>query len=554
MTTHNIITGLQVTSDGEQLTEGDLNIAEIVVEQHTHVPNMFSIRLYDNGLEWLHNKKFDLTKKIEVKVQGESGYVSLVKGEVTSLEPIFDEGKQAELIIHGFDLSHRLYREVRSEAYLNVKDSDLASQIAGKAGLSAQVEATSTVYEHLYQHNQSDLNYLRQRAWRIGYECYVSGDALVFQKPKLNGGGVTLTWGDDLISFRPRLTLAEQVDEVSVRGWDPETMKPIVGQAKKGMLYPKVSEKTGDKWASTFGAGKRVVVEDPVVSQAEADILAAAHLDELSGAFIQAEGVSHRRPDICAGQMITLEKLGDRLSGDYLVTSATHVYKPSGFKTYFKVTGSRSGSLLGALSAEQVPQKKWGGVVVGVVTNTDDPNVWGRVKVQFPWMSEDFESSWARVIGGGAGPTAGFFIIPQVGDEVLVAFELGDFDRPIVIGGVWNGVNTIPKDADAVGTDEKPLIRTLQSIEGHIITVDDIQHQIRIVGKDEKVSVILDEQNGTITIAGQDLIKLESKSVEIDGTSSIKLSSQDITLESTTISLNATDVSVTGNASIKLNG
>lgn len=95
------------------------------------------------------------------------------------------------------------------------------------------------------------------------------------------------------------MTLAEQVDEVIVRGWDPKEKKEIVGKAESGNLYPDIEEsKDGKTWASDFGRGKKIIVDEPVVSQSEADVLASARLDEVSGAFVDAEGTATRRPDI----------------------------------------------------------------------------------------------------------------------------------------------------------------------------------------------------------------------------------------------------------------
>ena len=129
-------------------------------------------------------------------------------------------------------------------------------------------------------------------AWRIGYECFVSNGKLYFRKPPANKTtNLSLTWGRDLHSFHPRLTLAEQVDEVMVRGWDVSNKKAIVGRSQSGNLYPDIDEAMdGATWAGAFGAGKMVFVNQPVISQAEADNLAAARLDELSGTFIDAEG------------------------------------------------------------------------------------------------------------------------------------------------------------------------------------------------------------------------------------------------------------------------
>jgi phage protein D len=131
---------------------------------------------------------------------------------------------------------------VRSRAFLNKKDSDIAAEIARAAGLEADIETTATVYDHIYQHNQSDMDFLLQRAWRIGFECFVSQGKLTFRRPPERATPITLTWGGDLLTFAPRMTLAEQVDAVIVRGWDAEKQQAIVGQAKNGRLYPSIGE------------------------------------------------------------------------------------------------------------------------------------------------------------------------------------------------------------------------------------------------------------------------------------------------------------------------
>ena len=228
--------------------------------------------------------------------------LSLIKGEITALAPEFGEGMIAELVIRGYDQSHRLYREVKSKTYLNVKDSDLATQFAQHAGLTATVDVTPTVYDHLYQHNLSDLQFLMQRAWRIGYECYVDGEKLIFRKPTTASAKLTLAWGEDLLSFHPHMTLAEQVEDVEVKGWNVQKKAPIVGKASKGALYPKTTDK-GDVWSKKLEVtAKMVIVDQPTVSQAEAMILAQARLNEISGVFMEAEGLAFRRPEIKAGQ------------------------------------------------------------------------------------------------------------------------------------------------------------------------------------------------------------------------------------------------------------
>lgn len=518
------------------------NLVTLIIDQHTHLPHMFTLRFHDPNLEYLDKGPFDLAKEVEIIAKTtEKQKVVLMSGEITALEPEFEEGMIASLVVRGFDKSHRLYREVKTKTFLNIKDSDLAEQIAKAANLKTEVEITPTVYDHVFQHNQSDLAFLMQRAWRIGFECFVEEGKLYFRRPPTDQSNVTLTWGKDLLSFIPRISLAEQVDEVIVKGWDVEKKAAIVGRAQKGKLYPDVEERKNgaDLASSKFGTGKLVIVDQPVVSQAEADILATARLNELSGAYIEAEGVAYRRPDIKAGQIITLEALGKRLSGTYLVSSVTHIYKSDGLKTTFTVKGARSGLLIEQF-APQSPLDRWVGVVPAIVTNTDDPKNWGRVKVKFPWMSEEVESDWARVVCPGAGPEAGLMIIPAVDDEVMVAFAEGDFSQPFVLGGVWNGQHKTVPEVTKAARSEKPLVRSWRSRSGHWVAMyDDKNNKVEIVTQGGH-HLILDDANKKIEItsAGGHRFELDDSSKKASLTSggglTIKLedSGKKITIES----------------------
>ncbi|RPI24287.1 MAG: hypothetical protein EHM70_21460 [Chloroflexota bacterium] len=279
----------------------------------------------------------------------------------------------------------------------------------------------------------------------------------------------------------------------------------------------------GAGWAHNFGAGKIVIVDQPVISQAEADALATARLDEISGAFIDAEGEAIRRPDITAGKAVELSALGNRLSGTYLVTSATHTISPEGLKTVFTVRGSRTG-LLSEQVNHKPPLDRWAGVVTAVVTNTDDPKDVGRVKLKFPWMTEDAESDWARVIGIGAGKDTGLYVMPKVGDEVLVAFAYGDFSQPFVLGGLWSAINTIPPEAQQAANGEKPLVRTWHSTNGNIIAVyDNADKKIEILTADGR-SVTLNDNDRKLTLkTSQVTVTMEDDKLTIEAGTEINI-------------------------------
>jgi uncharacterized protein involved in type VI secretion and phage assembly len=171
-----------------------------------------------------------------------------------------------------------------------------------------------------------------------------------------------------------------------------------------------------------------------------------------------------------------------------------------------------------------------GGVVVGVVTNNQDPEKMGRVKVKFPWLSDEDESNWARVASPMAGKDRGLFLLPEVDDEVLVAFEHGDPRFPYVVGSLWNGTDTPPAD----NADGNNNVRVLKSRSGHVVrlTDEDGKEKIEIIDKSEKNSVVIDTAENTITItAEKDIvlsapngsIKLDAQKVEVKSSADSKV-------------------------------
>lgn len=542
---------VSIKIDGNDVQDDVMGkLAAIMVDQHAFLPAMFTIRFYDADLSIMDSGPFNLTKQVEISASREDNTrITLIKGEITALEPEFGESMIPEFVVRGYDQTHRLYRETRSRAFVNSKDSDLAAEIANNLGLQSEIETTSTVYDHVWQSNQSDLGFLMQRAWRIGYECHIDGEKLYFRKPpNSESSSITLGWGQDLKTFRPRMTLSEQVDEVIVRGWDAKEKKEIVGRADTGRLYPKLEEeKNGKSWAQGFGTGKKIVVDQLVVSQPEADILAAARLDELSGAFVEAEGTVTRRPDLRAGQKVKLENLGTRFSGEYLVTNATHLYSPEGLTTHFRVSGSRLG-LISEMGSPENIKPVWTGLVIGLVTNTKDPEKIGRVRVKYPWLSNDVESDWAKVMGIGAGPKCGLYVMPAVDDEVLIGFEHGDFNRPYVLGGVWSKQADLPDSASASEGDE-PKVRVMQTIDGHIIAMyDNDKKKIEIKTKDGRVITLSDADNKIIIKNSNVTLTLEESNLKMEAVSNMTIEAQQLKLKA------GAGIEIDGGAKVDIKG
>lgn len=149
------------------------------------------------------------------------------------------------------------------------------------------------------------------------------------------------------------------------------------------------------------------------------------------------------------------------------------------------------------------------GVVLGVVTNNQDPDKLGRVKLRFPWLSEDGESEWAPIAALMGGSQMGTYFLPEVDDQVLVAFGHGDVNRPFVLGAIWNDKAKPPEEVDA-----KNNVRTIKSRSGHVVRLDDTDgsEKIQIVDKTEKNSIVFDTAANTITILADTDVKITATS------------------------------------------
>ncbi len=134
--------------------------------------------------------------------------------------------------------------------------------------------------------------------------------------------------------------------------------------------------------------------------------------------------------------------------------------------------------------------------VIGVVTDNKDPDKLMRVKVKIPAISAADTTWWVSMVMLGAGKDRGWFFLPEVGDEVLVAFEHGDMDRPIIIGALWNGKDKPPKDN---GSGSNP-IRTIVSRGGSKVEFDDDKGTVTISDGGGKGELVIKSDDGKMTI------------------------------------------------------
>jgi phage protein D len=486
-----------IAVDGSQVDLAAARLIRVVIDQALVLPDAFTLGLA-GGLEWLRDDTFAIGKEVKIEMtQGGGSRRTLIVGEVTGLLPELNETNEAELVVRGYDRSHRLQRGRYTRAFIQLTDSDIAQRIATEMGLGSDIEPTDEVYDHVFQQNQTNLEFLQERAARIGYQVGVSEGDLYFkpvgQPTSRTGGGaqVRLSWGEDLWDLSVSRTTPGQATEVTVRGWDPVAKKAVVGQASSSSAGPATrrQEAGGEAVRSAFSIdAPMTVVREGITSQAEAENLAQVICDELHGAYTTAEGVASGNPDITPGATVEVQGAGV-FDGRYIVSSATHRFDRNGYQTRFAVGGARPPARIGVGEGRAGPARM--SFAIGIVTNNEDEDDLGRVKVKFPTLADDLESYWCRLLTPMAGGGRGFFALPEVNDEVMVAFEQGA--SPVIIGALWNGVDKPPLGkADAV-KDGKVVQRIFKSRAGHQLLFDDTEGEEQVVIKDKKGNQIVFE-------------------------------------------------------------
>jgi phage protein D len=323
--------------------KADLISASVLDDVNATGMFSFTLLCWDGSemkVKWVDDDLFKEGNSVEIDMGYRDNMKTLFRGELTGLEPQFPYEHPPILTVRGYDRRHRLMGKSKTRTFLKMKDSDIASQIAGDWGLTPEVRNTGVVLDYVLQHNQTDFAFLQERAQRISYELVVT-DRTLFFRPRQNEqrAVVTLNREVELLDFYARLSTIGQMEEVLVRGWNPRNKEELVARSVAGDERPMAGSASGPMTAQkAFKGTESTAVNTPVQSQSEADQLASSWLREMALRYVIGRGVCIGRPDLQAGSLVNIEGLGRRFSGPYYVTSTEHTFKPSvGYRTAFTV-------------------------------------------------------------------------------------------------------------------------------------------------------------------------------------------------------------------------
>lgn len=344
-------------SNNEKLRD---TVTEIEVEQISDGASSFKVIL-DDGSDNFASAKLGQIREgdrcvIELGYrEKELGMKQVIEGIVTGVKSQRKEYSRKIFTVMGFDGLQALTRGRKRRSWENIKDSDLASLIAGESGLGADVEDSGIVHPFVVQNNENNLAFLFERAKRIGYEVKVEGRNLVFKRPVLQDSGKTLRWSghkagaDTLILQRCDFNTSTMnvVDKVVVRSYDPKTAKAIIGVSDQVLGGEMAGSSSAKSVVQRLPTSTTIQVSDqPVASQEEAERLAESVMNQRANEFLTGQGSCEGDPSVSCGHTVTIKDIGEELDGVYYVTSATHSLKAGhgqGFGYWTKFSVGRSG-------------------------------------------------------------------------------------------------------------------------------------------------------------------------------------------------------------------
>ena len=508
----------------------------------------------------LDNSQFEVGAELQVQMGStdEMSTSTLFKGEIVTVEPDFQAGGVA-MIVRAYDKSHRMMRARKQRTFKDQTISDIVKTICSENGLAASAEESGSPLDLVFQHNETDWDFVWRLARRVGFEFVVDDTKATFGKPKA-GDEVELTYPDDLHTFRPRITSVQQVEKVNVRGFDLKAKKQVVSTKSSPDQLTEAGIKRSDVMKK-FKGSQLEISGQSFSSRGEADQIAQSMLDLHANAYLAAEGSCHGNPKIKAGTKLKITGVGKDFSGTYRVAKAQHLIGTAGGYTTEFSNSAGEHTLLGQTGGGGNSSSRNDSLVTGIVTNNKDPDKLGRVLVKLPALS-DLESFWVPVILPSAGKERGLSMLPVPGEQVMVAFENGDPSYPYVLGSIFNGKDTpgeelaVDDGSFAMKSDKKALFAAQEDIK---LRSDKGKWEIEINGdikETTKQGGYTGEIAGAYKVTAKQAITIESNqsvtikapqiTVQAQGTLSVESQGQ--------LSLKGAQVQIEGQAMVNISG
>jgi hypothetical protein len=545
------ITAPEIVVNGAGLPDSWKNaVIGLRVEKALCLVARATLRFADAGYQLSGSATFALGSEVKIGIHGAA--TPLLAGVVTGVSLEQSSSNSPELVVTVDDHGYKLGLGTRVTTYLKSTYLDAIRKVAGQVGLKVNAQSSNmsaTVHDYLLQ-SGSDLAFLNTTCERAGSVWWTDDGTLTIVDIGEDKGSVDLALNDGLVEFTVRAT-ALRPTKVTVKGWDAGAQQDVSGVSGQPAAVAEsafVDGYLGSKPEKLMSAMQSTFDLNPM-NAGDAKVIASALYNDFASSAVIAKGRGPVNPAIKLMTKVKVTGAGPA-SGSYVVSQVEHVYRQDGFFTRFVAGPIRPGGLVDTLGPHAPdPGFEIGGLLTAIVTNLEDPIKVGRVKVKYAASGDLVESAWARVVGLGVGKGRGSVFQPEVNDEVLVGFERGDSRYPVVLGGLYSSVNSLPEHAAPTGNAVN--VRTITSRLGHVIEMGDgtgptEQHLLlKLAGGKHKLRLGADRFDLEVEQGKPILIKAGTAKFEIDAQGNVSI-------EGTKISLKATSqISIEGTAGVE---
>jgi phage protein D len=343
--------GTKVLIDGTEINAAD--VTGFITQHNFGSPCMAAITLRNDTHTHTKDRNHGQTVEIKTGAATEgSPEASIFKGKIVCLEPIYKAQGDSRVVIRAFNDLHKLTRGKKSKTYQNMDDQAIVNQICGQHGLTADCGTDPKItHEHKYQHNQTDLEYVRVLAARLGFQVWCEDTTLYFKRPAVDqDSGIELKLAESgehhLKSFSCRISSAQVIKKCTVRAWDPKKKEELVGD------YEQQNTPLGGKHAASaagdFGQTVTFAVDRPVFSVQEAQAIARSKVDEANFNYITGLAECRGNGAYKLGMVVKITPNADdasyRLNTKFLIAGVKHTYshgtggnQTGGYTTYLDV-------------------------------------------------------------------------------------------------------------------------------------------------------------------------------------------------------------------------
>ncbi len=408
-----------------------------------------------------------LAPGVEIKVTTHQHRTPLFVGQVTAVEYVYGPSHQRLIHVRSYDALHSLRKRQSVRAHVQITIADLANELVSGLGLSVQADEPGPFWQRLIQHRQTDFELLAETAGRYGLYLTLREDVLHLTALGGIGEPLSLTLGESLLEARFDVNGDPATRKVSAVGWDALNVEPHQGNAASARLGRDVPAEVDP--GALNGDGERKLVDESTPDDRHVEGIAQAELDRRMAREVTLTGVAEGDPNLQPGAVVRIAGVADSISGRYVLTSVNHIVDERvGFV-----------SEISTVPPPAAERPRGAVATLGVVSQVDDPQSLGRVRVTLPTYG-NVETEWMGVLSLGAGKGKGLMILPNVGDQVLVLLAHEDPGQGIVLGGLY-GVKGAPEP----GVQGKAVERfTLLTPGGQRIYLDDPKRLVRLENSD----------------------------------------------------------------------